>query len=308
MGVISHWHLDHLGYAGYGGFWCLLERNLLTIDKLVDRDGGVFRGGTDCNEDTIDWHNVGTFSGTAVNWVCYFSDANGKANKLREVAKLGSTTQIAPPDREAEVTIVMTDALGVKMKDGVTPVSGDHHRDNVPPSENDYCIALLIRFGDVTYITAGDMDGAYATSSFGYTYNDVETVTVKKPALTLGADVLHVNHHGSSHSSNGAYVDGLAPQASLISCGLDNTHGHPAQNVLDRLLNQGEVFLTNICAPERAYGHSIIVNADIVLSSVNGRTFRISGLNREFVAKRAAARSALTNQSTSIGQPLNNVV
>ena len=38
-------HLDHLGYAGYGGFWCLIERGLLTFGKLVDRDGGVWRPG-----------------------------------------------------------------------------------------------------------------------------------------------------------------------------------------------------------------------------------------------------------------------
>ena len=41
--------------------------------------------------------------------------------------------------------------------------------------------------------------GEYATSSFGYTYNDVETPMGK---LTGEVDVLHVNHHGSSHSSN----------------------------------------------------------------------------------------------------------
>lgn len=58
-----------------------------------------------CNEDTIEWHNVGTLSGTGVNWVCYFSDANSKAHKIREVAVLGSTTQIDPPDKGASVTV-----------------------------------------------------------------------------------------------------------------------------------------------------------------------------------------------------------
>lgn len=79
--------------------------------------------------------------------------------------------RISPPDGDGEVSIIITDALGVKMADGITDVSGDHHKDNVPPSENDYCIGLLIRFGDFTYVTAGDLDGEYATSGFGYTYN-----------------------------------------------------------------------------------------------------------------------------------------
>lgn len=106
-----------------------------------------------------------------MNWVCYFSDANSKIHNIREVATLGSNAQIAPPDADGEVIILMTDALGVKMADGVTDVAGDHHKDNVPPSENDYCIGLLIRFGDFTYVTAGDLDGEYATSGWGYTYN-----------------------------------------------------------------------------------------------------------------------------------------
>ena len=41
VGTPSHWHLDHLGYAGYGGFWCLIEEGLMTFDSIVDRDGAL---------------------------------------------------------------------------------------------------------------------------------------------------------------------------------------------------------------------------------------------------------------------------
>lgn len=44
--ALAHRHLDHLGYAGYGGFWCAIEKGLLTFGKLIDRDGGVWRPGT----------------------------------------------------------------------------------------------------------------------------------------------------------------------------------------------------------------------------------------------------------------------
>jgi len=36
--------MDHIGYAGYGGFWCLIETGLITFDRFVDRDGGKWRG------------------------------------------------------------------------------------------------------------------------------------------------------------------------------------------------------------------------------------------------------------------------
>jgi len=296
VGVVSHWHLDHLGYTGHGGFWCVIERGLLTFGKLIDRDGAVFRHGggnnDECTEETIEWRNVGTVSGTAINWVCYFSDPASKVHAIREVAVLGSSTQIAPPDAGAEVTILITDARGVKMADGTTDVGGDHREDQLPPSENDYCIGLLIRFGDFTYVTAGDLDGDYAVSTFGYTYNDAETVMAKSNALAQGVDVLHANHHGSSHSTNQGLVNRLRPQASFISCGYDNSYGHPAQPVLDRLLASGDVFLPNICDPVREYGRSVIANGDVTLTSASGRTFRITGRNHEYVSKLAVHAAA----------------
>jgi hypothetical protein len=123
---------------------------------------------------------------------------------------------------------------------------------------------------------------------------DVETVAAKSNTVSRGVDVVHANHHGSGHSSNSEYVSVLAPQASLISCGYDNSHGHPAQTVLDRLLNTGDVFLTNVCALDRAYGRSVFADGDIVLSSIDGASFHISGSTKQYTSKRAAAR-LLTN-------------
>src|SRR5690606_19426510 len=63
----SHWHLDHMGYAGYGGIWSLLEEQGITADVLIDRDGGTW---VDANNDGICdpdlevvWNNAGTVSG-----------------------------------------------------------------------------------------------------------------------------------------------------------------------------------------------------------------------------------------------------
>lgn len=285
VGSPSHWHLDHLGYAGYGGFWYLIEKDVLVFDKIVDRDGGVWLGdgalGGEvngvCDLSEIEWHNAGTIGGTAENWICYATNkANKKIYNIRETAKMKSTTQVSPPDRNAVVTVLLVDAKGAMQEDGITPVSGDNVDQLPPPSENDFCIGFLIQFGDFTYVTAGDTDGQYETSSFGYTYNDVESVLAGIVVeLTGPIDVLHANHHGSSHSSNQDFVNALHPQASFVSCGYDNAHGHPAQASLDRLLDVGDVFLPNVCDPSRAYGKSYIMDGDIVLSSTTGKTFQI---------------------------------
>lgn len=147
--------------------------------------------------------------------VCYATDPrNEKIYKIRQLARLGSD-QIVPPDAGAKVTVVTVDGIGAYQEDGKTPLTGNHVDQEFPPSENDYCIGFLIEFGDFRYVTAGDLDGEYAVSAFGYSYNDVESVMAKR-VTKLGADVLHVNHHGSSHSSNNHYLDSIDAQASLI--------------------------------------------------------------------------------------------
>ncbi len=282
VGVASHLHLDHIGYAGYGGFWGLIETHGVSFGTFIDRDAGVWTDGSGggtvdglCDPDLeIVWHNAGTVSGTSRNWLCYATNpANTNIYNVREIAVVGSTTQIDPPDTDAVVEIVQVDADGIMMSDGTTPLQGDHTGMSAPPSENDYSIGIKIRFGTIDYATSGDSDGEYATSSFGYTYNDVETDLADRFGEV---DVLRANHHGSQHSTNQYYVDTLDPAASAISCG-SNSFGHPGQAVLDRLLATGDVYVTNLCDVTRNYGSAVLVHGDIVLKSTNGVNYTING-------------------------------
>ncbi len=278
VGVLSHLHLDHIGYVGEGGFWRLLEMEGITFDKIIDRDAGIWVDGLDgtapdgvCNPDTeIEWHNAGTLSNTATYWLCYATNpANGNIFPIRELAQLGSTTQIDPPDSGAEVKIIQVDAADVMIHGGSTPVAGDHTDEDLPPSENDYSITLKITYGDIEYATGGDTDGEDAISTNDYLYNDVESVI----AGWVGpVEILHVNHHGSSHSSNQTYVDTLSPSVSLISCGTNN-YGHPDQAVLDRLTAVSAVYLTNRCDETRDYTGTHILNDDIIIRSADGTTY-----------------------------------
>lgn len=36
--LISHFHLDHIGYVGYGGLWHLIEQQGFTVGKMIHRD------------------------------------------------------------------------------------------------------------------------------------------------------------------------------------------------------------------------------------------------------------------------------
>ncbi len=55
----------------------------------------------------------------------------------------------------------------------------------------------------------------------------------------LRADVLKVAHHGSDTSSNGAFLDAVAPEVGLISCGIRNRFEHPRPSTLTALAERG---------------------------------------------------------------------
>lgn len=54
-------------------------------------------------------------------------------------------------------------------------------------------------------------------------------------ADSLDADLLKVGHHGSSSSSGEAFLRAVSPDTAVISCGRNNTYGHPAREVTERL-------------------------------------------------------------------------
>ena len=65
--------------------------------------------------------------------------------------------------------------------------------------------------------------------------------------------VLKVAHHGSRYSTCAALLEQITPQLALISCGADNSYGHPHEETLERLEVAGSWILTT---PE--YGAIII--------------------------------------------------
>ena len=47
--------------------------------------------------------------------------------------------------------------------------------------------------------------------------------------------IYDVAHHGSGNSNSWEIIDALKPRLSVISCGKDNSYGHPAKEVVERL-------------------------------------------------------------------------
>jgi competence protein ComEC len=93
------------------------------------------------------------------------------------------------------------------------------------PSQNDASVVLLVEYGDQRFLFTGDIGETVEAQILGR-------------QTPVAASVLKVAHHGSDSSSGQAFLAAVAPQEAVISVG-QNSYGHPAQEVIERLVNNG---------------------------------------------------------------------
>lgn len=73
---------------------------------------------------------------------------------------------------------------------------------------------------------------------------------VEQAALATGrdlsAEIFQAGHHGSSTSNSLAFLQAIRPSVMVISCGLDNSYGHPHAETLENAAAVGaQVFRTD---------------------------------------------------------------
>jgi competence protein ComEC len=91
-------------------------------------------------------------------------------------------------------------------------------------TENEKGVVVMCSAGDNDVLVTGDISS-----------------TLERRLLRLAdlpdIEVLIAGHHGSKYSTSEELLDAVKPEIALISVGY-NTYGHPADEVLERLLNR----------------------------------------------------------------------
>lgn len=89
-------------------------------------------------------------------------------------------------------------------------------------NENNNSVVMYISAGETSFLMTGDAEK-----------------TVEKKIIenypNLSATILKVGHHGSSTSSNEAFISQISPEIAIIQCGFDNSYGHPHEETIETL-------------------------------------------------------------------------
>jgi beta-lactamase superfamily II metal-dependent hydrolase len=246
--VASHFHVDHVGFPGYGGIWYLQQQGFV-FGRLLHRD--LYR-----------YSGVG--GATLDAWRAYLGSEGGRALNP-EIATVGAGQ--VELGGGVSFAFVAVDANGALR-------AGNFAADATPPDENDYSLAAVLRMGRLDYLTAGDLPGKTMVSQQGgYAYHDGET---RAAPLVKDIDVYRVSHHGSNYSSNATWLAELRPRVSIIQVGDGNQNGHPTQPTVDHLLALSALYLTQHGEPGTNLRSAKVVGT-VVLRTSTGIDYTVDG-------------------------------
>lgn len=120
---------------------------------------------------------------------------------------------------------------------------------------NDLSVVLRLDYGLNKFLFTGDV----TTKS--------EKMLISEQEQEIKADVLKVAHHGSKYSSSLEFLTAVSPQMAVISCGANNTYGHPSKEVLSNL----QEFAINVLRTDQMGDIKISSNGQNLIYSLNSK-------------------------------------
>lgn len=189
------------------------KQGVTSLDYLIvthpdsDHSGGADVIITKYDIDTIIYPN---YSKDTATWRDVIKAMDYKKYKVTKPV-VGDTYKLG----DAEFTIIAPNS--------------DKYGDNT----NDYSVGILLQHGDKKFVFTGDAEEASEKD-------------IVKNKINISADVLQVGHHGSKTASTTEFLKAVNPEFAVISCGENNSYGHPSAATLNSLRSMGvKVFRTD---------------------------------------------------------------
>ena len=92
--------------------------------------------------------------------------------------------------------------------------------------ENDNSVGIRLAYGQNSFLICGDIG------------EEVEE-DILKSGEYVQSQVYLASHHGSASSSTYDFLQAVQPEVVVVSCGYDNSYGHPAKATMNRLQKTG---------------------------------------------------------------------
>ena len=133
---------------------------------------------------------------------------------------------------------------GQKIEDGAMSLRCMHpHKDYETENGNEASLVLLLTYKEFTGLFTGDVEGNGEELMWEYMqeYMQEGRRETEDKRLTL----LKVAHHGSRYSTSEEMLEELRPRLAVISCGKENSYGHPHEETVERLEDvESKIFVT----------------------------------------------------------------
>lgn len=206
----------------------------------------------------LDTPDTDTLSGNWAKFVVAATKAKRRDGSPATIARLsdksGWLPGFADSDTGSEVAIRV---LGpIEQTSAGDPALTGFTGDSI--NTNGHSIALRIDYGDRRMLLTGDLNTASQL--------EIMTRYGGNFAAEWGCDVAKACHHGSADVSV-AFLQGLAPVATVISSGDAETHDHPRPQILSASALTGRVLLS-------ADGHSVV--APLVYATEIARSVKLT--------------------------------
>ncbi len=216
-----------------------------TDDATVLIDGG------ERDQGSVVWDDLQKYGVTTIDYVIASHPHSDHIGGLITVLNNAATTSdltvsavILPdvPDESVPTTRTYELFLDGIDANGITPtflseketlsLGTDASLQLIPPpagetysSLNDYSIAAYLDCGGKTFLFTGDAEKE----------EEADWISTDAFSGISDIDVFKAGHHGSRTSSSETLLVQMQPTYAVISCGVDNSYGHPHKEALQRL-------------------------------------------------------------------------